>query len=167
MCDGSRTGADLIGVNLMRAAFSVEGGPLTDMTAERGERVGRVEFFAGAIGSYKNPHSHRDVNLDDPYEALEIILLANHSLRIVDARARARRGTNAMNQLAIPKEPGALVGLTMKPPAVFLPDEKTGERFFGFFHRAYSQPEHAAGVLQGSLSVFGLVRGQRALALRM
>jgi uncharacterized protein (TIGR02391 family) len=83
-------GNDLIGVALMRKAFAIEDGPLTDMTAEKGERVGRMELFAGAIASYKNPHSHRDVNLDDPREALEIVLLANHLLRIVEARQKLR-----------------------------------------------------------------------------
>ena len=54
--EASGLGDGVIGVKLMRAAFA-EKGPLTDMGAEAGERVGRRELFAGAISSYKNPHS--------------------------------------------------------------------------------------------------------------
>lgn len=66
-----------IGMKLMRKAFDVENGPLTDKTVEPSERQARSDLFAGAIGSYKNPHSHRNVALDDPDEAVEIIMLAN------------------------------------------------------------------------------------------
>lgn len=75
-----------IGVALMRKAFDPEIGPLTDKGSEKAERDARSALFAGAIGAYKNPHSHRNVALDDPDEAAEIILLANHLLRIVDSR---------------------------------------------------------------------------------
>jgi uncharacterized protein (TIGR02391 family) len=87
--DAADYGPDKIGVNLMQDAFSQGKGPLADTDAPPGEQVSRMNLFWGAIGSYKNPQSHRDVNLDDPLEALEIILLANHLLRIIDTRAKA------------------------------------------------------------------------------
>jgi uncharacterized protein (TIGR02391 family) len=82
-------GNDAIGVSLMRNAFNPKGGPLADPNADPGEQIARMELFAGAIGSYKNPQSHRDVDLQDPMEAIEIILLANHLLKIVDSRLQA------------------------------------------------------------------------------
>jgi uncharacterized protein (TIGR02391 family) len=86
----SGLGADDLGVNPMRKAFNVDNGPLTDMKAEKGERQARSDLFAGAIGSYKNSHSHRDVDLDNPDEAHELVMLANHLLRIVDQRQAVR-----------------------------------------------------------------------------
>lgn len=80
--------ANDLGTTLMRAAFDKNKGPLTDMSHPDGERDALAHLFAGAIGSYKNPHSHRTVNLTDLREAQEQVMLASHLLRIVEARRK-------------------------------------------------------------------------------
>lgn len=87
--EASGFGPSEIGVALMRKAFHEDTGPLTDLAAEKSERIARSALFSGAIGSYKNPHSHRDVDIQEADEAWEIVLLANHLLRIVDQRKAA------------------------------------------------------------------------------
>lgn len=80
---------ELLGVNLMRKAFNSKDGALRDPGAEGGEQQATADLFAGAIGAYKNPASHRTVKFDDPVEAAEVVQLADLLLRIVH-RADAR-----------------------------------------------------------------------------
>jgi uncharacterized protein (TIGR02391 family) len=75
------------GTDMIARAFNEDRGPLRDPNMQPAERIARRSLFVGAHGSYKNPHSHRDVALNDPGEAAEIIALACHLLRIVDSRA--------------------------------------------------------------------------------
>lgn len=84
----SLSGADDtdIGVNLMRKAFHPENGPLTDKAQVASERQAISDIFAGAIGSFKNPSSHRDVDFNDPAEVVELIMLADQLIRIAERR---------------------------------------------------------------------------------
>jgi uncharacterized protein (TIGR02391 family) len=73
-----------IGVKLMRESFRPGSGPLSDSNLDPGEQVGMMELFAGAIGTFKNPSSHRQVDYEDPTEASEVIMLADLLMRILD-----------------------------------------------------------------------------------
>jgi hypothetical protein len=77
-----------LGVDLMRRAFKPGTGPLTDVRQPTGEQEARQHLFAGAIGCYKNPNSHRTDPMD-LRDVQEQALLASHLLRIVDARRAA------------------------------------------------------------------------------
>jgi len=77
-----------IGVSLARKAFRPGDGPLSDLTTEPGEQQALADLIAGAIGSYKNPHSHRKQDLSAS-ESREMLILASHLLRIVQTRGSA------------------------------------------------------------------------------
>ena len=75
--------ANLVGTALMRKAFDAESGPLTNRSVPKPEREALSHMFAGVIGCYKNPHSHRDVELTFN-EAFEMLLVASHLLQVLD-----------------------------------------------------------------------------------
>lgn len=79
----------VIGVDLMHRAFRPEGGPLADAAAHPSERAAIMSLFAGSIGAFKNPSSHRTVLFDDAVEAVEVVQLADLLLRLL-ARAEQR-----------------------------------------------------------------------------
>ncbi len=81
--DLSHLPSDLVGTALMRKAFDVDKGPLTDSAAPRAEREALSHMFSGAIGCYKNPHSHRDVQLTFN-EAFEMLLVASHLMQVLE-----------------------------------------------------------------------------------
>lgn len=88
-------GNDMIGVGLARYALRPEGGPLADQRLEAGEREAISHLFAGALGAFKNPTSHRVVDFDDSAVAADIILLADLLMRLLDQReAGPRTDTN-------------------------------------------------------------------------
>jgi len=60
-----------IGVSLVRKAFG-EDGLLRNPTLEAGEQEAISHLFAGTLGTFKNPVSHRPVDYDDPVLASEV-----------------------------------------------------------------------------------------------
>jgi uncharacterized protein (TIGR02391 family) len=81
----AKLGHNLLGVALASRAFNPDDGPLTDMEVEKGERVALMNLMTGALGSYKNPSSHRRVEITKD-DARDMLMLASHLLKIVDSR---------------------------------------------------------------------------------
>lgn len=74
---------DDIGTALMRKAFDPTRGPLSDGAVPMAEREALAHLFAGAIGFYKNPCSHRDVEMDF-IQGFEMLMIASHLLKLVE-----------------------------------------------------------------------------------
>lgn len=77
----------LYGVDLMRKAFHPDNGPLTDEAEPPAEREALQALFAGAIGRFKNPPSHRHVPVTSPTETVELLQFASNLLRVVEDRS--------------------------------------------------------------------------------
>lgn len=92
--NGSGAPAEKVGTDLARWAFATTNGPLSDPSAPAAEREALGHMMVGALGSYKNPHSHRHVALQAE-EAAELVIMASHLLKIVDARVAKKVATTS------------------------------------------------------------------------
>jgi len=81
--------AELVGKTVMERAFN-ESGALTDTSEVKAEQEALMKLFSGAIGRFKNPTSHREFDISDPAEAIEIIQLASLLMRTLDRRVAAK-----------------------------------------------------------------------------
>ncbi|MCL4385696.1 MAG: TIGR02391 family protein [Cyanobacteria bacterium] len=72
------------GTDLARKAFDADSGPLTDPSLPKTEREAMAHLFAGCIGLFKNPVSHRNIDFENPNEVAELILFSNYLLRLLE-----------------------------------------------------------------------------------
>ena len=85
------------GAALMRAAFSANSPVLRlndfETTSEKNEQQGYMEIFAGSMTGIRNPRAHEHDLADEPEAALELLVLANHLMRKLDASTKANAKT--------------------------------------------------------------------------
>jgi uncharacterized protein (TIGR02391 family) len=72
-----------IGVSLITQAMNTKP-PLISLSPIAAEQEAAYFLFRGAIGSFKNPHSHRFVGVSDPVETFECLALASLLMRMLD-----------------------------------------------------------------------------------
>jgi uncharacterized protein (TIGR02391 family) len=82
--------SDQFGERLLKAAFNPDTGLLTNHKLPKAERFSFCNYITGAFGYYRNPSSHRDVDLDF-ISAFDKIVVASDLLKAVeDAKTNAQ-----------------------------------------------------------------------------
>ncbi len=88
---------DRDGSDLMRAAFSANSPVLklseSDSISARDEQRGYMDIFAGSMTGIRNPRAHDHELVDEPDAALELLVLANHLMRKLNAATQSQPQT--------------------------------------------------------------------------
>ena len=80
------------GAALMRAAFSANSPTLMlnsfQSQSDRDEQQGYMDIFAGSMTGIRNPRAHESSLADESDSALEMLVLANHLMRKLNAATK-------------------------------------------------------------------------------
>jgi uncharacterized protein (TIGR02391 family) len=91
----ARTGLGADGADLMRTALSPKKPvlKLSDLRTEsqQNQQLGYMQMLAGCMTGIRNPRAHEHRYLDEPHVALELLVMANHLLRVVRGAKRSRK----------------------------------------------------------------------------
>ncbi len=74
---------DQFGERLFKTDYSPENGMLTDMSLPKSERFAFYNYISGAFSFYRNPSTHREVELDF-ISAFDKIVVASDLLKAID-----------------------------------------------------------------------------------
>lgn len=90
-----RTKCSQDGGSLMKNVFSLNGPKLKlnrmVSASEKDEQLGYMEIYSGCMTGIRNPRAHEHRHKDAPEVALELIVWANHLMRMAKQAKRARR----------------------------------------------------------------------------
>lgn len=73
----------LVGRSLVQKAFG-KAGVLRDRTEPPAEQDALMELLSGALGLFRNPPAHREIQFDNPMHAAEVIITASLLMRLLD-----------------------------------------------------------------------------------
>jgi uncharacterized protein (TIGR02391 family) len=90
-----KSGLSISGKDLMNQAFS-EKNPILKLndlktTSERDEQIGYMLIFGGCMTGIRNPRAHEHQKEDAPEVALEMLVWANHLMRMIDKAKRVKK----------------------------------------------------------------------------
>ena len=93
-----QSGLTGFGAPLMREAFG-KGGVLAEKGVDPAEISALSHLYAGAIGRFKNPGSHREVEENDVRVAFQLLAFASYLITQVERIAGTRNGSDPRNQI--------------------------------------------------------------------